>query len=55
MEPYYQAKLSELIQYDELKDLVNQLNFDDKIDFLEELPANLVKKYFNIPMSRSVN
>ncbi len=44
MEPYYQAKLSELIQYDELKDLVNQLNFDDKIDFLEELPANLVKK-----------
>jgi magnesium transporter len=44
MEPYYQAKLSELIKIDELRELVNELNFDDKIDLLEEIPANLVKK-----------
>lgn len=44
MEPFYQAKLSELIKIDELRELVKELNFDDKIDLLEEIPANLVKK-----------
>lgn len=44
MEPFYQAKLSQLIQEDELRDLVQELYFDDKIDYLEEIPANLVKK-----------
>jgi magnesium transporter len=44
MEPSYQAEFSQLINEDELKELVNELNFDDKIDYLEEIPANLVKK-----------
>ncbi|SHE94780.1 magnesium transporter [Alkalibacter saccharofermentans] len=44
MEPSYQVEFSQLINEDELKELVNELNFDDKIDYLEEIPANLVKK-----------
>lgn len=44
MEPSYQAEFSELIKENELRELVNELNFDDKIDYLEEIPANLVKK-----------
>ncbi|MBF7097742.1 magnesium transporter [Alkalibacter mobilis] len=44
LESFYQAKLSQLIKEDELRELVNELNFDDKIDYLEEIPAILVKK-----------
>ncbi|NTW72426.1 MAG: magnesium transporter [Eubacteriaceae bacterium] len=44
MEPPYQAEFSQLINEEELRELVNELNFDDKIDYLEEIPANLVKK-----------
>ncbi|SJZ55739.1 magnesium transporter [Garciella nitratireducens] len=44
MSPYDQAKLSELFNVEELQQLVKELNFDDKIDFLEELPAQLVKR-----------
>ncbi|MFZ7120061.1 MAG: magnesium transporter [Eubacteriaceae bacterium] len=44
MDTSYQAKFSELIKEDELRELVNELNFDDKIDYLEEIPAVLVKK-----------
>lgn len=44
IKPFYQAKLSSLIKINELRELINELNFDDKIDFLEEIPANLVKK-----------
>lgn len=36
--------LSQMIAEDELKSLVEALSFDDKIDFLEEMPANVVKK-----------
>jgi len=39
-----QAELSEHISEKELADIVSDLYFDDKIDFLEEMPANLVKK-----------
>jgi len=35
---------SQMIEEDELKSLVEDLFFDDKIDFLEEMPANVVKK-----------
>lgn len=35
---------SQMIAEDELKSLVQDLFFDDKIDFLEEMPANVVKK-----------
>lgn len=44
MDVFYQTKFSELIKVEELRDIVNELNFDDKIDFLEEIPAHLVKK-----------
>ena len=52
MEPAYQAKFSELIAEEELREIVNELNFDDKIDYLEEIPAVLVKKILkNTPES----
>ena len=44
MDSNYQAKLSEFININELRELVDELNFDDKIDFLEEIPAQLVKR-----------
>lgn len=39
-----QAKLSELVNEKELSDILSELYFDDKIDFLEEMPANVVKR-----------
>jgi magnesium transporter len=34
----------------QLKDIVEDLNFDDKIDFLEEMPANVIKRILkNVP------
>lgn len=52
MELPYQAKFSQLIADDELREIVNELNFDDKIDYLEEIPAVLVKKILkNAPES----
>jgi len=39
-----QAEFSELASEKELADIVSDLYFDDKIDFLEEMPANVVKK-----------
>ncbi|NLG88561.1 MAG: magnesium transporter [Clostridiaceae bacterium] len=39
-----QAELSEHISEKELADIVSDLYFADKIDFLEEMPANVVKK-----------
>ncbi|KYO67032.1 Magnesium transporter MgtE [Thermovenabulum gondwanense] len=38
------AAFSKMIEEDELKSLIEDLFFDDKIDFLEEMPANVVKK-----------
>jgi len=38
-----QIALSKLTNDDELSEIVNELYFDDKIDFLEEMPANIVK------------
>ncbi|MDI3548227.1 MAG: magnesium transporter [Halanaerobiales bacterium] len=39
-----QAELSILINENELKDIIEDLHFDDMIDYLEEMPANVVKK-----------
>lgn len=44
MSPEKQIALSKLTHDDELSEIVNELFFDDKIDFLEEMPANIVKK-----------
>lgn len=39
-----QTEISGLITDTELSDIIDELNFDDKIDLLEEMPANVVKK-----------
>lgn len=39
-----QAELSTLVDEKELSDILSDLFFDDKIDYLEEMPANVVKK-----------
>lgn len=39
-----QARICELVNEKELKDIVDDLYFDDKIDLLEEMPANVVKR-----------
>ena len=39
-----QGEISMLIDEKELIDIMNDLFFDDKIDFLEEMPANVVKR-----------
>ena len=42
--PESQTELSQIVNENELYDILKELNFDDKIDFLEELPANVVKR-----------
>jgi len=39
-----QTGISSLVSEDELKEIIATLNFDDKIDLIEEMPANVVKK-----------
>lgn len=39
-----QSEISELISERELKEIIDELFFDDKIDLIEEVPANVVKK-----------
>ncbi|QUI21927.1 magnesium transporter [Vallitalea pronyensis] len=39
-----QSKLSSLVSDQELIELMDELNFDDKIDLIEEVPANVVKR-----------
>jgi magnesium transporter len=39
-----QAEISQLINEKELSDILNDIYFDDKIDLLEEMPANVVKR-----------
>lgn len=39
-----QAEIFELINEKELTDILSDLYFDDKIDLLEEMPANVVKR-----------
>lgn len=52
MESSYQAEFSQLIREEELREIVDDLYFDDKIDYLEEIPAVLVKKILkNTPES----
>lgn len=44
LSPASQSNLSTLVNENELREIMNDLNFDDKIDFLEEMPANVVKR-----------
>lgn len=44
LSPDCQTKLSVLVNEKELQDIIEDLYFDDKIDFLEEIPANVVKR-----------
>lgn len=47
-----QQVISELISKEELKLILEDLNFDDKIDYLEEMPAHLIKRILhNTPES----
>lgn len=39
-----QAEISDLVKEEELRDILDDLYFDDKLDLLEEMPANVVKK-----------
>ena len=39
-----QLEISELVNEKELLTLINDLNFDDKVDLLEEMPAYVVKR-----------
>lgn len=39
-----QTNFSLMIKEDELKEILEELYFDDKIDFLEEMPSSVVKK-----------
>ncbi|MCT4687043.1 magnesium transporter [Vallitalea sp.] len=39
-----QSEISSLVSDKELADIINELNFDDKIDLIEEVPANLVNR-----------
>lgn len=39
-----QMQISMLVREDELKHIIENLYFDDMIDYLEEMPANVVKK-----------
>jgi magnesium transporter len=44
METNHQVKFSKLISEVELRELIDELDFDDKIDLIEEMPASFVKK-----------
>ncbi len=39
-----QVEISDLVNEKELSDIMSELYFDDKVDLLEEMPANVVKK-----------
>ncbi len=44
LSPESQSELYILVNEKELYNILSDLNFDDKIDFLEEIPANVVKR-----------
>ena len=44
LSPLRQTELSKLVNENELQQIINDLFFDDKIDFLEEMPASVVKR-----------
>lgn len=39
-----QTQISSIVNEEELSNILSDLYFDDKIDFIEEMPANLVKR-----------
>ncbi len=44
MEPYDQKRIINKINNAELEEIIDELDFDDMIDILEEMPANVVTK-----------
>lgn len=44
LSPDFQSRISMLVNEEELAAILDELYFDDLIDFLEEMPANVVKK-----------
>lgn len=44
MEPYDQKRIINKINNSELEEILDELDFDDMIDILEEMPANVVTK-----------
>ena len=44
MEPYDQKRIINKINNSELEEIIDELDFDDMIDILEEMPANVVTK-----------
>jgi magnesium transporter len=48
LEPEQQESVASAVSDEELKHLINELAFDDKIDFFEEMPANLVTKMLSL-------
>jgi magnesium transporter len=42
--PERQSEISMMVNEKELAEILDELYFDDKIDFLEEMPANVVKR-----------
>ena len=55
LEPLKQEELTELFNEKELKEIMEELYLDDKIDFLEEMPAHLVKRILRNTSERERN
>jgi magnesium transporter len=52
LEPDQQENVATAVSDEELMELVDELAFDDKIDFIEEMPANLVTKILSYTESK---
>ncbi|SFI14346.1 magnesium transporter [Tindallia magadiensis] len=44
LSPTQKRNIVDTLHENQLRNIVEELNFDDKIDFLEEMPANVVKR-----------
>ena len=47
-EPEQQLQIVEAVTHEELKDIMDELFFDDMVDMIEEMPANVVKRILSI-------
>ncbi len=55
LEPEKQEELTELFNEKELQEIMEELYLDDKIDFLEEMPAHLVKRILRNTVEKERN
>lgn len=46
--PDQQLRIVNSVTHEELKEIMDELFFDDRVDLIEEMPANLVKKILSI-------